>query len=114
MAEVYLLDLADEALAAEYEAWHQPGGVPPQVIADICAAGVTHMEIWRAADRLVMITRTDGGADAAARVSSEASREWEHRMDRFQKPLPAAPDGVKWLKADRIFDLAAHLPRKDH
>ncbi|SFF73031.1 L-rhamnose mutarotase [Novosphingobium sp. CF614] len=113
MREVFLLDLSDQALAAAYEDWHRPGRVPPQVIADIAGSGVTAMEIYRAGDRLVMVCETGGEATAADRVTSEASAEWERRMDPFQKPLPAAPQGVKWLRADRIFDLTDHIETKD-
>lgn len=109
MRQVFFLDLADEALAADYERWHQPGHVPPQVLADIAASGVTVMEIYRVADRLVMITETTGAAPAADRVASAESARWERQMDPFQKPLPAAPDGVKWLAATRIFNLSDHL-----
>ncbi|SCY44008.1 L-rhamnose mutarotase [Novosphingobium aromaticivorans] len=108
-----MLDLADEALAAAYEDWHRPGRVPAGVLADIVGSGITVMEIYRAGDRLVMITETSGEVPAGDRVASEASAEWEKRMDAFQKPLPGAPPGVKWLRAQPIFDLADHINTKE-
>lgn len=106
--EVFLLDLADPALAGAYADWHKPGRVPHEVLADIIAAGVEVMEIYRLGDRLVMITQSAPDADPQARVASAASQAWEVQMDAFQKPLAAAPPGVKWAKAERIFSLADH------
>ncbi|KPF56683.1 L-rhamnose mutarotase [Novosphingobium sp. 1529] len=113
MREVFLLDLADAGVAAAYDAWHQPGRVPAGVLADIVGSGVRVMEIYRVADRLVMITETTGDAPAADRVASADSHAWERTMDPLQKPLDAAPPGVKWLAAHRIFNLADHLDTKD-
>ena len=104
--QVYLLDLADEALAAEYEAWHRPGNVPQGVLDDVVAAGFRVMEIYRFGSRLVMVTETEGEQAPADRESSDASRDWERRMDKYQKPL--VDGGDKWLEATRVFRLSDH------
>ena len=65
MRQVYLLDLRSEDLASEYEAWHRPGRVPQPVLADIRASGVRAMEIYRFADRLVLISETAGDIPAS-------------------------------------------------
>ena len=110
--KVYVLDLSDEALAEEYERWHRPGNVPARVLQDILDAGNTLMEIYRTGDRLVMITETAGDVEPQDRTGSAESQAWEAQMDRFQKPVPSAAEGVKWQPAERIFTLAEHL-RKD-
>lgn len=106
--QVYLLDLSDLALAEEYDAWHQPGNVPVEVLVDIKAAGNVVMEIYRSGDRLVMITESAGTLPPGDRVRSQASQAWEARMDRYQKPLAGADAGAKWQPARRIFDLQQH------
>jgi L-rhamnose mutarotase len=103
----FALDLVDDAAAiAEYEARHAPGAVWPEVVAHIHAQGVEAMEIWRAADRLVMIAEV---ADDYPRAVAEPARiaEWESLMWGFQRPLPAAAEGEKWVAMTRIFSLDA-------
>lgn len=101
----YALDLVnDAALIAEYEARHAPGAVWPKVVADIRARGIESMEIWRTGDRMVMIAEL---ADDYPRTVAQPPEiaEWEALMWRFQKPLPHAAEGEKWVEMQRIFDL---------
>ncbi len=107
--QIFLLDLKDEALAAEYERWHRPGNVPARVLADIGASGITSMEIYRTGNRLVMVAETAGDEPPADRTGSEESKAWEAQMDTYQQPLPWSPPGVKWQPAELIFDLEDHL-----
>ncbi|MDB5438386.1 MAG: L-rhamnose mutarotase [Caulobacteraceae bacterium] len=105
------LDLVDDAeLIAAYRHWHRPGGIPEEVAAAIRAAGIEEMEIFQRDDRLVMIMRTAPGFDPAAKAAADAANPavvaWERLMDRFQKPLPSARHGEKWLSATRIFALS--------
>src|SRR5476651_2447144 len=52
----FALDLVnDAAKIAEYEQFHRPGGVWPEIVDDIHAQGIEGMEIWRSGDRMVMI-----------------------------------------------------------
>ena len=52
----FALDLVnDAAKIAEYERFHAPGGVWPEIVDDIRAQGIEGMEIWRTGDRMVMI-----------------------------------------------------------
>lgn len=104
----FALDLMDDAqLIADYERWHRTGSVPAGVIEDIRAAGVLAMEIWRTGDRLVMIAEVSDDWPRPRPPSIEVER-WEALMWRFQRALPGAPDGTKWLEMARIFDLSAH------
>uniref|UniRef100_UPI0013D9D7A9 L-rhamnose mutarotase n=2 Tax=Pseudomonadota TaxID=1224 RepID=UPI0013D9D7A9 len=53
---VFVLDLEnDPELISAYEARHTPGSVWPEVIRAIRQRGYRDMEIWRVADRLVML-----------------------------------------------------------
>ena len=100
------LDLVDDpALIAEYERWHAPGGVWPEVVADLRAQGVAHMEIWRTGTRLLMIVETSA-AFPVKRALPPRIAEWETLMARFQQALPGAAPGEKWMSMTRIFDLA--------
>jgi L-rhamnose mutarotase len=102
----FALDLVgDAALIAEYEAYHASGRVWPEVVRDIRAAGIFAMEIWRTGDRLFMIMEV---ADdyPRARPAEPREAEWQRLMWRFQKPLPNAAPGEKWVEMTRIFDLS--------
>ncbi|MET3667071.1 L-rhamnose mutarotase [Caulobacter sp. 1776] len=99
----------DPALIARYEAWHAPGAVPAAVIRSIRDADIQTLEIWRVETRLFMIM--DVGADfspeakAAADMASEDVQAWERLMWEFQRPLPSAAPGEKWIPMRRIFAL---------
>jgi L-rhamnose mutarotase len=107
---VLFLDLhEDPDLIAAYEAHHAPGAVPAEILDSIRAAGITDMEIYRSGSRMVMVMETDETFDPVAKAEADrtdpAVVAWETLMSRFQKPLPWAPPGEKWLTADRIFKL---------
>jgi len=103
----FALDLVDdETLIAEYEARHSPGAVWPEVMAHIHAQGFEAMEIWRTADRLVMIAEV--ADDFPRRVAPPPENAaWEELMWKFQKPLAHAMAGEKWMPMHRIFSLDA-------
>ena len=59
----FALDLVnDPAKIAEYERFHAPGGVWPEIVDDIAAQGIEGMEIWRTGDRMVTGQLVDGPA----------------------------------------------------
>lgn len=102
------LDLKDdETLIAEYEAHHR--SVWNEVRISITEAGIESMEIYRFGNRLFMImTVTDSFSfekKNAADAKNEKVQEWERLMWKYQQPLPGAPDGVKWVLLDKIFEL---------
>lgn len=102
---VKLLDLKGGPAAIQaYEKWHSPGAVWPEVTAHIRATGVIDMEIWRFADRLVMIAEVSD--DYPRGVPEPAiNADWERLMDQYQRSLPEAPAGEKWADARRIYSL---------
>jgi L-rhamnose mutarotase len=101
----FALDLVnDAARIAEYEAFHRPGGVWPVIVDDIRAQGVEGMEIWRSGTRMVMIATVADDYPRARAIPPEYDA-WETLMWTFQKALPHAAPGQKWLPMAKIFDL---------
>lgn len=104
----FALDLQnDPKLIEEYENYHK--NIWPEIRESIISAGITHMEIFRTGDRLFMVMETsenfDGDAKAKADAENPKVQEWENLMWKFQKPLPWAKEGEKWLELKKIFEL---------
>lgn len=112
MRHVLVLDLQDdpEAIAA-YRDWHRPGGPPAAVTRAIRAEGIASLEIWQVGDRLVMLMETTSDFDPASKAARDAAdpeiQAWETLMDRFQRRLPFAVEGEKWISAEQIYTLDA-------
>jgi L-rhamnose mutarotase len=101
----FALDLADDAkLIAEYEERHAPGATWPRVVEHIRAQGAEAMEIWRTGNRLVMIVEAAEDYPRPVPAPPEAA-QWEKLMWRYQRALPNARTGEKWVGMRRIFDL---------
>lgn len=101
----FALDLADDPeLIAEYEAFHRPGGVWPEVVEHIRATGIETMEIWRTGDRMFMIVEVADDYPRNIATPPEVER-WEALMWRFQRPLQHAAKGEKWVAMNPIFSL---------
>ncbi|MGC1548850.1 MAG: L-rhamnose mutarotase [Rhodanobacter sp.] len=112
--QYYALDLRDDAEAiAEYERWHRPGGVWPEIITSIRESGIEEMEIFRTGNRLVMVVQVLEGYDATARRDADIvdpkTQAWEELMDGYQQRLPWAEPGQKWVPMTRIFSLTEVL-----
>lgn len=110
--QCFALDLHDDpAVIAEYERWHRSEFVWPEVLRSIREAGILDMQIFRTGNRLVMLMRVGPGFDAEAKAAADAANErvqaWETLMSTFQRPLPWAQAGQKWVPMQRIFDLAS-------
>ena len=107
----FALDLHDEAEAiAAYREWHRPGGPPEAVSRSIREAGIRELEIWLTGPRLFMVMEVEPGfsLDAKARAdqSNPLVQAWEKLMWTFQRPLPWAAPGEKWVQAERIYALS--------
>lgn len=101
------LDLIDDnALITEYDALHRD--VWPEVLESIRNSGIEQMEIYRTGNRLFMIMSVDDQFSFEAKAKSDADnkmvRAWEQLMWNFQKPLPFAEDGEKWVLMKKIFE----------
>ncbi|GLQ94931.1 L-rhamnose mutarotase [Dyella acidisoli] len=109
----YALDLKDDAAAiAEYEHWHRPGIIWPEIVTSIRAAGIEDMEIFRTGNRLVMVVKMADNHVPSAKRESESdakTQDWEQLMDRYQQRLPWAEAGQKWVPMGRIFSLKEAL-----
>ncbi len=102
------LDLVnDPVLIAEYEAYHRK--IWPEIQKSIVDSGITNMEIYRIMDRLFMIMEVNDSfsfdAKGAADAANPKVQEWEQLMWKYQKALPVAKPGEKWLMMDKIFSL---------
>jgi L-rhamnose mutarotase len=102
------LDLKDdEALIAEYEAYHR--AVWPEILASIKEAGIGQMEIYRTGNRLFMVMKTEDDfsfeSKSAADNANEKVQEWEQLMWKYQQALPGSKPGEKWILMDKIFSL---------
>ena len=105
------LDLKnDEALIAEYEAYHRD--VWPAILESIRAAGIEQMEIHRVNNRLFMIMEVNDDFSfekkAAVDASNEKVQQWEELMWKYQQALPCAKPGEKWMLMDKIFETSAY------
>lgn len=108
---VFALDLAnDPALIAEYEAWHRAGRIWPAVVASLRESGLASLEIFRTGNRLCLIMEAPEDFSLEAKVAADAANSevqaWERLMWTFQRALPWARPGEKWVRMQRIFSLA--------
>jgi L-rhamnose mutarotase len=102
------LDLKDDpALIAEYRKHHEK--VWPDIIKSIKDPGVDTMEIYLLGTRMFMIMEVNEtfsfDAKAAADRANPKVQEWEQLMWKFQRALPQAKPGEKWIRMERIFKL---------
>lgn len=106
----FALDLVDDpAMIAEYERWHRPENAWPEITAAIKAAGVVELEIYRVENRLFMIMDVTDDFSAAKKSASDSQNPrvvaWETLMWQFQRALPSAKPGEKWIEMKRIYTL---------
>ena len=67
------------------------------------------MQIYRTGSRLLMIMETTDEYTADKKAAMDAAnpkvQAWEQLMWKYQRPLPWAKDGEKWVMMDQIFQL---------
>ncbi len=102
------LDLkGDPALIAEYKRYHRK--IWPEITRSIRGAGIENLEIYLLGTRLFMILEAGPAFSFAAKEEMDRAnpkvREWEALMWKFQKPLPEAKPGEKWILMEQIFAL---------
>jgi len=102
------LDLKDEPrLIAEYKKHHEK--IWPEITASLKESGIEDAEIYLLGTRMFMILEVNDrfSFEAKARADEENPKvcEWEELMWKFQRPLPQAKAGEKWLLMQRIFKL---------
>jgi L-rhamnose mutarotase len=102
------LDLQDDhKLIAEYKRYHQK--IWPEITKSIRDAGIEDMEIYLLGTRLFMVMEVNDKFSFEAKAKADRAnpkvREWEELMWKFQKALPNAKPGEKWMLMERIFKL---------
>jgi L-rhamnose mutarotase len=102
------LDLKDDPrLIEEYKCYHQK--IWPEIARSIKESGIESLEIYLRGTRMFMILEVNENFSFEAKALADASnpkvQEWENLMWKFQKPLPDARPGEKWLLMDRVFKL---------
>lgn len=102
------LDLKDDpSLITEYKRYHEE--VWPEIRRSIRESGIEDMEIYLLGTRMFMIMEVNEKFSFEKKALSDESnprvQQWETLMWKFQKPLPEAAPGEKWLLMERIFKL---------
>jgi L-rhamnose mutarotase len=104
----FALDLIDDpVLIAEYKKYHEK--IWPEITASIVDSGIENLDIYCVGNRMFMIIEANetftferkGEMDAANPVV----QKWEELMWKYQKALPGAKEGEKWMMMEKIFNL---------
>ena len=104
----YALDLVeDQKLIEEYLNYHK--AVWPEIIKSIKDAGIEDMQIFRAGYRMFLIMDTNESFTFKRKELMDSSNpkviEWEKLMWKYQKAIPTAKAGEKWVLMEQIFQL---------
>ena len=104
----FALDLInDEQLINDYIAYHK--AVWPEIIESLKESGIVTAEIYYIADRLFLLMETDESFSLEKKGNRDAEnpvvQKWETLMWQYQKALPCAKPGEKWVLMDLIFQL---------
>jgi L-rhamnose mutarotase len=102
------LDLKDDPkLIAEYKRYHEK--IWPEIARSIKDSGIEDMEIYLLGPRMFMIMEVTESFSFEAKAKADRLnpkvQEWELLMSTFQKVLPQAKPGEKWLLMERVFQL---------
>lgn len=102
------LDLKEDPhLIAEYKLYHQE--VWPEIIKSIKDSGISLLDIYFLGNRMFMIIEANENFSFEKKAAMDANnpkvQEWEELMWKFQKALPQAKSGEKWMLMEKIFEL---------
>jgi L-rhamnose mutarotase len=102
------LDLKDDPkLIAEYKRYHKK--IWTEITRSIKDSGIEDMEIYLLGTRMFMIIEVNESFSFEAKMKADQLnpkvQEWERLMGTFQKSLPQARPGEKWLLMERVFKL---------
>jgi L-rhamnose mutarotase len=97
----------DPKLIAEYKRYHEK--IWPEIARSIKDSGIEDMEIYLLGPRMFMIMEVTESFSFEAKAKADRLnpkvQEWELLMSTFQKVLPQAKPGEKWLLMERVFQL---------
>ncbi|WP_158800077.1 L-rhamnose mutarotase [Pedobacter sp. L105] len=104
----FTLDLIDNPeLIREYEELHKE--IWPEIHSSIINSGIEAMQIYRFANRLLMIMEVNDSFSFQQKslmdAENEKVQEWETLMWKYQQALPGAKPGEKWMLMTQIFTL---------
>jgi L-rhamnose mutarotase len=102
------LDLRDDPkLIAEYKKYHEK--IWPEITVSLRQSGIESAEIYLLGTRMFMTLEVNDRFSFEAKACADQQNpkvcEWEELMWKFQKALPQAKAGEKWLLMERIFEL---------
>ncbi|MDR6844693.1 L-rhamnose mutarotase [Flavobacterium granuli] len=102
------LDLIeDPTLMAEYKKYHEK--IWPEITKSITGSGIENLDIYCVGNRMFMIIEANETFTFERKGEMDANnpkvQEWEELMWKYQKALPWAKEGEKWMMMDKIFDL---------
>jgi len=96
----------DDRLINAYDTYHQE--VWLEIQDSLKQSGIIAMEIYRTGNRLFMIICvTDEFSfekKAAMDLANPIVQKWESLMSEFQQQITWAPDDVKWVLMERVFN----------
>jgi len=104
----FALDLIDDAeLISEYKKYHEK--IWPEITKSIQSAGIENLEIYLTGNRLFMIMEVNESFTFEKKTAMDSEnpkvQEWERLMWKYQKGLPWAKKGEKWILMDKIYQL---------
>ena len=102
------LDLVnDPAMISQYIEHHK--AVWPEITDSIKKSGIVDMQIFNVADRLFMVIEVEEGFSFEKKNKMDNQNpyviKWEELMSTYQKTLPNALPGEKWILMEKVFDL---------
>ena len=104
----FALDLIDDdELIAAYKQYHK--NVWPEIVSSIKDSGIESLEIYNIGNRMFMVMEVSESFsfDRKTKMDEENPKvqEWESLMWKYQKALPVAKPGEKWVLMEKIFEL---------
>ncbi len=102
------LDLKnDKALIAEYKEYHKK--IWPEITESLINSGIENAEIYCVENRLFMILEVNDDFSFEKKdkmdLENPKVQEWENLMWNYQKKLPFAKKGEKWILMEKIYQL---------
>ena len=104
----FALDLVeDPKLIAEYKMYHEK--IWPEITKSLVDSGIEALEIYCLGNRLFMVMEVNNSFSYERKTMMDANnpkvQEWETLMWKYQKGLPMAKKGEKWMLMDKIYQL---------
>lgn len=104
----FALDLINNKTSIQqYIAYHEE--VWPEIVDSLRDSGIIDAEIYNVADRLFLLMDTNESFTLESKGKMDAEnpivQKWEKLMWTYQKSLPNAKPGEKWVLMERIFKL---------